>query len=168
VFGVWEEESQSYYAHESVGIGAVEGNALGLGGPYKAVDTCSVIHAEGSDVLATFSDQYFAGSPALTVNAFGKGKAYYIAARTDGAFLADLYGKLVAELGIEKALDTELPAGVTAQLRTDGESRFVFVMNFNDHAVKVQLDATYTDLLGGGEVSGVLELERYGVRVLRR
>ena len=168
VFGVWEEESQSYYAHESVGIGAVEGNALGLSGPYKAVDTCSVIHAEGSDVLATFSDQYFAGSPALTVNAFGKGKAYYIAARTDGAFLADLYGKLVAELGIEKALDTELPAGVTAQLRTDGESRFVFVMNFNDHAVKVQLDATYTDLLGGGEVSGVLELERYGVRVLRR
>ena len=28
-----------------------DGNTLGLGGSYKAVDSCSVIHAEGSEVL---------------------------------------------------------------------------------------------------------------------
>ena len=31
VFGVWEEESQSYYEHESVGIKMTGGNALGQG-----------------------------------------------------------------------------------------------------------------------------------------
>ncbi len=168
VFGVWEEESQSYYPHESVGISTVDGNALGLGGSYKAVDTCSVIHAEGSDVLATFSDEYFAGSPALTVKSYGKGKAYYIAARMEEAFLADLYGKLVAELGIERVLDSELPPGVTAQLRTDGKTRFVFVQNYNREAVDLALDGEYTDLLSGAALSGSITLERFAVRILRR
>ena len=168
VFGVWEEESQSYFPNESVGIAMADGNTLGLGGSYKAVDSCSVIHAEGSEVLATYSDDYFAGSPALTVNAFGKGKAYYVAARTEGDFLADLYGKLVAELAIERVLDIELPAGVTAQLRTDGEMRSIFVQNYNRNEVTLTLDGEYTDLLSGDVLSGSITLERYAVRVLRR
>ncbi len=168
VFGVREEESQSYFPGESVGIAMSEGNALGVTGAYEGVDTCSVIHPEGSEVLATYTDQYFSGSPALTVNAFGRGKAYYIAARTKGSFLAEFYGRLVADLAIRRALDTELPPGVTAQLRTDGETRFVFLMNFNDHQTQVTLDKTYTDLLTGRTRGAAVTLERYGVMVLRR
>jgi beta-galactosidase len=161
VFGVWEEESQSYYPHESVGI-TMDGTN------YKAVDTCSVIHPEGATVLATYTDQYFAGTPVLTVNQFGKGKAYYLAARTSGNFLSDLYRSLVARLRIKRVLDSELPAGVTAQLRVDGKTRYVFLMNFNRGPVQVMLDRGYTDLLSGKPVSGNVTLEQYGVRVLRR
>ncbi len=166
VFGVWEEESQSYYPNESVGIIAADGNPLGLTGSYRAVDTCSVIHAEGSDVLAIFSEEYFAGSPALTVNAFGKGKAYYIAARTAEGFLSDFYCKLVASLGIERVIDVELPAGVTAQLRTDGDKRYVFLSNFNRESVQLTLDRKYADLLTGDELEGTITLDRYAVKVL--
>ncbi len=166
VFGVWEEESQGYYPGESVGIAPVPGNSLGLAGAYRAVDTCSVIHVEGAQVLATYTDQYFAGSPALTVNRFGKGRAYYLAARTRDALLGDLYGRLVAELAVARALDVELPPGVTAQLRTDGTTRHVFLMNFSEAEVTVPLDAPYTDVLRGGTVDGEVVLERYGVRVL--
>ncbi len=56
--------------------------------------------------------------------------AYYLAARAKGELLSDVYGRLVADLKIKRVLDTELPAGVTAQLRTDGVTRFVFLMNF--------------------------------------
>lgn len=167
VFGVWEEESQSYYPHESVGVTMAEVNDLGLAGAYTAVDTCSVIHPEGAEVLATYAEHYFAGSPALTVNRFGKGKAYYIAARTRDGLLADLYGRLVADLGIRRVVDTELPPGVTAQLRTDGETEFIFLMNFNAHAAEVKLGKTYRDLITGEACRSALVLERFGVRVLR-
>ena len=87
---------------------------------------------------------------------------------TEGDFLADLYGKLVAELAIERVLDIELPAGVTAQLRTDGEMRSLFVQNYNRNEVTLTLDGEYTDLLSGDVLSGSITLERYAVRVLRR
>jgi len=168
VFGVWEEESQSYYEHESVGIKMAEGNALGLEGDYEAVDTCSVIHAEGSIVLATYAEEFFAGSPALTVNEYGKGKAYYLAARTRDGLLADVYGRIASDLKIARAIDADLPPGVTAQLRTDGETRFVFLMNFSNAEQTVELDAEYTDVLTGDAVAGAATLARYGVMVLRR
>ncbi len=167
VFGVWEEESQGYYPHESVGIAMSEGNPLGLSGSYKAVDTCSVIHAEGSTVLATYSDQFFAGTPALTVNTYGKGKAYYLAARMKGELLSDVYGRLIDDLQIKRVLDTTLPAGVTAQLRTDGVTRFVFLLNFNNHEATVALGGKYEDMLTGKPCEGRVTLECYGVRILR-
>jgi beta-galactosidase len=166
VFGVWEEESQSYYPDESVDIVMKDGNTLGIGGRYKAVDTCSVVHAEGSEVLATYGGEYFAGSPVLTVNTYGSGKAFYIAARTKGAFLSDLYKRLVAEAGIQRVIESELPAGVTAQLRTDGERRFVFLMNFNESEATVVLDRDYTDLLTGKSCDGSVSLPPFGVLVL--
>jgi beta-galactosidase len=166
VFGVWEEESQSYYPHESVGIAMSKANPLGLNGSYRAVDTCSVIHAEGAQVLATFTDQYYAGSPALTCNSHGKGKAYYIAARTRDAFLSDFYGKLVAALGIKRVMNCDLPPGVTAQLRTDGKTRYLFLMNFTNKPATIQLDRGYSDMLSGKRCEGALILERFGVRVL--
>lgn len=168
VFGVWEEESQSYYAHESVGFTMLADNALGLHGAYRGIDTCSVIHPEGAEVLATYTDAYLAGSPALTRNRFGDGLAYYIAARTGDAFLPDFYRALIASLDLAKVLDSDLPAGVTAQLRGDGQTDYVFLLNFNRHAATVQLDRSYTDVLSGESRSGALTLPRYGVCVLRR
>jgi beta-galactosidase len=167
VFGVWEEESQSYYPHESVGISMVEGNVLGLSGNYRAVDTCSVIHAGTAQVLATYSDQYFAGSPVLTRNTFGQGTAYYLAARTRDNFLADFYRRLIADAGIDRVIEADLPAGVTAQRRSDGEHAYVFLMNFNDYPEQVELDQAYTDLLSGETTEAAVTLERFAVRVLK-
>ena len=103
----------------------------------------------------------------MTVNSFGKGKAYYMAARMQADFMTAFYGKLSEELGIEKALDTELPGGVTAQLRTDGKTRYVFLMNFNAEAVSVKLDGSYTDLLTDSGHDGEIVLARFGVAVLK-
>ncbi len=166
VFGVREEESQSYYAHESVKVTTTPGNALGLSGEYRAVDTCSLIHAEGAEVLATYADGYLAGGPAATVNGYGKGRAYYLAARHRDGLLQDFYGELVTELRIAPVLDTELPKGVTAQLRTDGESRTIFLMNFNDSPTEVALKTRFRDLLTGEELQGTARLDGYGARVL--
>ena len=80
-----------------------------------------------------------------------------------------MYGSLSAELGLLRSLDAELPSGVSAQLRTDGERTYVFLMNFNAHPVSIDLgDATYADLLTGAPMSGWTELDGYVVMVLVR
>jgi len=69
-----------------------------------------------------------------------EGKAYYIAARTQGDFNEKFYSKLIEKLNITPVIETSLPKGVTAQLRTDGKNDFVFLMNFNNHEEKIILE----------------------------
>lgn len=168
VFGVWEEETQSYFSSESMQIKMADDNELGLAGEYKAVDICSIIHSEGSTVLSSYVSDYLAGGPAVTVNCFGKGKAYYLAARTEADFLTDFYDKLISDLSIAKAINIDLPDGVTAQVRSDGRTNFVFLMNFNETGQKLKLDANYIDLLTGRKTGQNVTLKPYGVMVLSK
>jgi beta-galactosidase len=81
--------------------------------------------------------------------------------------LDDFYGALCAKLGVRRSLDIALPAGVSAQVRTDGAREYVFLMNYNACPVRVNLgDAAYTDLLTGAHVAGAVELDDYDVMVL--
>ena len=97
----------------------------------------------------------------------GKGRAYYVASRNDERFLDDFYAALGGQLSLLRALDAELPSGVSAQLRTDGERRFVFLMNFNPTPATVELGTiSGTDLLTGAPLQTRAELPAYGVIVL--
>ena len=167
VLGIWAEEIDALYEEDRNAVLPVEGNALGLEGTYVARELCDLIHAEGAEVLATYGTDFYAGRPALTVNAFGQGRAYYIASRNDERFLDDFCGALDAQLGLLRTLPGELPAGVSAHLRSDGEHCYRFLMNFRDTPVRVDLgEGTYLDLLCGAEVSGEVTLDPYGVMVL--
>jgi len=169
LFGIWDEETDALYPEDGNRLVMAEGNELGLSGDYEVRDLCALIHAEGATVLATYGEDFYAGRPALTVNASGKGRAFYLAARTSDAFLSDLYARLIEQLGIKAALDAALPAGVTAQMRTDGKEDFVFLMNFNPGEQTVGLGGEkFVDVLAGEAVGGEVGMEPYGLRVLRR
>ena len=140
-----------------------------LAGPYEVRDLCGLIHAETAEVLATFGQDFYAGRPALTVNTFGRGKAYYIAASPDDDFLDDFYRMVTGSIGIESAIDADLPDGVTATMRTDGTGKFCFLMNFTACDQTVDLgEQSYADMLAGQDVSGQISLEPYGVKILRQ
>ena len=169
VLGLWDEETDALYPEDRNRLVTRKGNALGLAGEYEVRELCALIHAEGAEVLATYGDDFYAGRPALTVNAHGQGKAYYVAARTGDDFLSAFYGRLIEELAIPRVLAAELPAGVTAQTRTDGQTDYVFVMNFAQVPRAVDLgDDRFEDVLNGKSVSGRIELGSYGLRVLSR
>ena len=118
-------------------------------------------------MLATYERDFYAGRPALTANVLGKGRAYYIASRNDERFLDDFHGALSGQLNLLRALDAELPSGVSAQLRTDGQRRFVFVMNFNPAPAAVDLGViSGVDLLTSAPLQQHVDLPAYGVVVL--
>ncbi len=166
VLGIWDEETDTLAPEERNQVVAAAGNALGLNGSYDARDYFALIHAESAQVLATYGSDFYAGRPALTVNSYGQGKAYYMASRNAEDFLDDFYGKLAADLHLLRALPVDLPAGVTAQLRSDGQHKFIFVMNFNPSPVTVPLDGSYIALLAETPISEQLVLPGYGVEVL--
>jgi beta-galactosidase len=147
----------------------VSRNGLGLKGRYHARELCELIHAEAARVLAKYGADFYKGRPSLTVNTFGKGRAYYVASRNDDRFHDDFYGSLVRQLGMRRALNTKLPTGVTAQMRSDGKDDFVFLLNFESAERKVNLGReSFSDMVTGKSVRGTIALSAYGSRILRR
>jgi len=167
VLGIWDEEIDTLALDERNALLPVEGNELGLSGSYAIKDYCALIHAESARVLATYSGDFYAGQPVLTVNDFGLGQAYYIAARTEEPFLNDFLGKLTAKLNLRPALPGVLPSGVSAMVRSDGERRFIFVMNFNTHSATLDLgEARYRSLISEQTLAGQLALPAFGVEIM--
>jgi beta-galactosidase len=169
VLGIWDEEIDALTPADSNAVTPLAGNALGLSRVYPARDFCSLIHTESAEALAVYAADFYAGRPAITVNHYGSGRAYYLAFRSDMQSVSDFYGHLLATLDIVPALNTALPAGVTAQIRTDGTRDFIFVLNFTPRPQTVMLDdRAYTDKLTGAAAVGALGLGPYGLAVLER
>jgi len=167
VLGIWSEEIDALSKGETNRIVMKPGNPLNLGGKYSAHTLCDLIHTEGAETLAEYEEDFYAGRPALTLNKYGNGRAYYLAARTEQRFLADFYRTLAGMLGIEPSLPVALPDGVTARKRMDGEKAYFFIMNFRAEKRRVDLGPrVYLDMLDGCSLSGELELPPYGARVL--
>ncbi|SDD37438.1 beta-galactosidase [Paenibacillus sp. UNCCL117] len=167
--GIWAEEIEGLHDRDANGIRMSDGNELGLNGVFDAIELCETIHLEGATALAVYEQDYYAGRPALTVNRLEAGKAYYVACRTKQPFQDALLGALATEAGVRRALAAELPQGVTAQVRSDGTSDYVFVLNFAGAERVVKLDGRdYADVLSGETAEAELRLEPYGLRVLRR
>jgi len=169
VQGIWAEEIDALYPGDVNALVPAGDNGLALRGEYKATDYCDLVHLETAQALATYKSDFYAGRPALSVNAYGKGQAYTLSTNADDRFLGDFYGALAGELSLLRSIDAHLPEGVSAQLRSDGEHAYIFLMNFNDSVRGIDLgDEAYTDLLTGQSLTGVVTLGIYDVKVLTR
>ena len=158
VFGLWNEETDALPEGRTNGI-------ILNGVPFEVKDLCALVHPITAEVLGVYESDFYAGRAALTVNAFGEGKAYYIAARTERDFLRAFYGKQIEELGIEKELNTKLPKGVSAHVRSSETSRIVFVENYSETEKTVDLGGEY-ELYGTSERVKSLKLAPFGSAVL--
>lgn len=169
VLGIWSEEIDALHDGQKNAIKTAEANQLGLSGEYVAFELCDLIHLEGAKALAHYQEDFYANYPALTVNEFGKGKAYYIASRNNKQFHADFFKEIVEDAGVSRVIETELPEGVTAQSRTDGEFDYVFLSNFGQDKKQIDLsDAEYFDLVENSPVPTHIELPARSIRLLKR
>jgi beta-galactosidase len=136
---------------------------------YRVTHYADLVRLQTAEALAVYERDYYAGRPAVTVNQFGGGSVYYLAARYEDLFLADFYGWLGNELGLEQTIPTHLPKGVTAQKRVTGSEETIFLLNFEPLPQTVALDDMVAlDVLSGEEVTGEVVLAGYGIRILRR
>lgn len=167
LLGIWAEEIDSLPEGEYHPIQGVAGNTVGLQGPYQARQLCELIHAETASTLATYRDDFYAGMPAVTENAFGHGKAWYVASRNSLEFQSDFFNGIIRMLALPRALSCELPPGVVATARTDGEIAYIFVQNYTAQAQSVTLPSGYTEAISA-EALGQLTLQPWDCRVVCR
>ena len=166
--GVWAEEIDCLDDGERNLVQGLAGNASGLQGPYQVRHLCELIHAESAQVLATYRDDFYAGRPAVTVNRFGKGKAWHVASRNDLPFQRDFFAAIINELALPRAVEGDFPPGVVATARTDGETTWVFVQNFTAQQQYITLPQGYTDCMTDAAAAGDTVLLAWDCRVLRR
>lgn len=168
--GIWAEETEGLHSRDMNGLILEAGNELNLTGDYDAHEIAELIHLEGAKTLGTYRNDFYAGRPALTVNHLGEGRAYHLATRVkEQAFYTELYRAITRDIGIQPVLDCELPVGITAQVRTDGEQEYVFVQNFSGHSQAIELDGrSYLNMETGEPAASTLELPVNGLAILKR
>ncbi len=167
--GVWAEEMDFLYEGEHQTIEMSAENALGLSGTFRTQRKLEVLHAEGADVLATVTSDFYAGYPIFTCKEQGEGKVFYLGAHMQETFLDALGPALIRTAGVKQVIETVLPEGVSAQKRTNGKQDFVFLQNFTTTTVTVSLDdRDYCCMETGDPVSSKVELAEWESRILIR
>ena len=166
VLGIWSEEIDVLYDNDSNYISMEDDNSFALSGRYEAGVLCDLIHTTSADVLASYGKDFYAGRPALTVNQFGEGNAYYIASRNEDDFLTDFYKMIVKDMEIETVLDKELPSGVTATKRTDGENNYIFIMNYTSEDKEIHVNEKYKSLISDRVLEDKVKLEPFGIDII--
>ena len=168
VTGIWSEELDALYDEDVNYVTIEDNNSLSMKGEYKAKIFCDLIHSEGAEVLATYKTDFYKGMPALTCNKFGQGEAYYIAFRNNDEFLTDFYRSVAKKIQLQRAIELDLPTGINAQVRRDENNEFVFFMNFTDEDKTIDIkDFNLIDMENNDKIEATLELEPYGVRIVR-
>jgi beta-galactosidase len=142
------------------------GTIKGFRKKYGCSIWCDVSHTTSAKTLAAFADGYYAGTPSLTENQFGNGKAYYIATRPDKDFMRDFLSKIADAQGIKIS---QLPEGVELVTRSGNNRDYSFYLNHSGTKKQVTLPkGKYEDLLTGIAHQGTLNLAKYGVSILRK
>lgn len=165
LFGIRSEEIDALYDSERNHMQTGEYASSVLRNEYSLSELCELVECTTAKPFAEYNDDFYSGKPVLTVNSFGKGKAYYLAARAEEQFNLDLLTALADEYKISRSLEAVLPDGVTASRRC-GEQDYIFVENFNPSPATVRLKKAYRDAETGKELYGVLPLKEYEVRIL--
>ncbi|MBA3847706.1 MAG: beta-galactosidase trimerization domain-containing protein, partial [Planctomycetes bacterium] len=113
----------------------------------------------GATALAAFTDDLFAGAPAITENRHGAGRAVYVAGYPTDDLLDDLVAHLIA--GGALAAGPTTPRWVEIVRRGD----LIVIVNHRGEAVEVPMRAD--EVLVGTCADGVARLGAYDVFVAR-
>ena len=113
---------------ETDGIGEAQYRIRSIhGSVFKNTSWSDLIALDTAEPLARYMDRYYAGTPAVTLNEYGRGKAYYIGTVCEKA----MYRSLLQDIFTEREIPfmEMLPDGVESTERSSNTNRYRFFFN---------------------------------------
>lgn len=164
VLGLRSTEIDGLYDWEENQMVPETGNQLGLTGTYICKNLCDLVELRGAKPLMTYGSDFYQGYPCLTVNTFGKGNAWYVAADADEKFYADFLGKVVKDSCVSSGISEEIPDALEITVRERDNIKYYIYQNYGTQAVKIPVpDGKVTWVYGNGQE----ELKVYGLAVAK-
>ncbi len=119
--------------------------------------------SDSCQVMAVYDSDYYEGEAAVTKNRFGQGEAWYFGA----AFSCETAKKLLKAMGLCKEAKrwADVPSCCEIALRDGKEKSWLFVLNYENREVEIQVKKPLKDELSGKEYFGKCKLMPYGVLV---
>lgn len=103
---------------------------------YQVANYADIIKSSTAETLATYQGNFYNGTPALTKNTFGSGKAYYFAGRPDEEWLNKFYEKIITQYSLDAENISKPVPEVSIQKRSNEENTYYFIMNFSEKIKK--------------------------------
>ena len=157
--GIWAEEIDALAPEQSNEIVFKDG----LRGQCNML--CDIIHLEGAKDIAQYGSDFYAGTPAVTENNFGKGCTCYVGTVLSEEALGRVLELMCDRAKITPVIEEETRLEVTKRV-TDKEDLY-FVINFKDEELPLpKVFGGKKNLLTGSVLTEGEMLKKYDVRIV--
>ncbi|MDO5422920.1 MAG: beta-galactosidase [Eubacteriales bacterium] len=158
LFGLYSEEIDTLYPSDR------NRAVFADGAEFEIRDFAEILKVQDAEVLASYGEDFYAGTPVVTRRKEGQGTAWYVGARISQEGMEKIYRICLKEAGIA---GRPMPEGVECRVRKAGEETYVFYLNETEQAVSISGEKG-TELLTGRTVTDQITLKPLGAAVIRR
>lgn len=117
---------------------------------------CDLIQLENATALATYANEFYQGTPAITQNVFGKGKVWYVGSQVEASLLAQLVKEIILQLKLPQLVKES--SDLEIMQRTKDGKTLTFILNLSSKAQAMPAEfCTKVDLLTQKNVPSMLE-----------
>lgn len=143
-------------------------NTIGFSGASIPVDGLAEgLKPQGARVLGAWQADFLRGLPAFTEKKQGKGVAAYFGSMFNVEASRALLRRYAVEKDVPRLL-TGIPRQVEVTCRSKGQTNFYFLLNHEDHSVRVSPGPGYFDLLQKKDAPAAFDLGAFQFTVLRK
>lgn len=130
-----------------------------------AAKWADIITLKGAEPVFDYDGEYYEGTPAVTVNSLGEGKAWYVGCEPSESLMEAIVDMLAKETGTGsvEGSDIKVPAGVEVTSREKNGRKWIFILNHTDEEKKTDISDRFRVLSGALKDN---KLQPYGYAVL--
>jgi beta-galactosidase len=163
VLGLRRTEIDALYDHETNHI--IPTTESGFTKSYESKYLCDLLELRTAVPLFTYQDEFYADTAAVTVNEFGKGKAYYLATDANEEFYFDFYRQLLPKALVYPLIEGDIPLGLTVSSRETDTEKYIFIQNFNNASTDISSLKIEGEIIYGSSDD---KMEPYSTIILKK